>query len=111
MRSIRQTIPATATGAQDYILLDPYISPFSVNSYIEIPGGTTASLTVHTTIDDVQDTSVTPVWVADATYGTVTSSKGASYALPITAVRVTVGSISGGPVYFTVLQAGRVGYV
>lgn len=108
MNYIRQTIASTATGAQTPIVLDWRIAPFSVNTALIVPAGTTISATVEYTFDNINDTSVTPVWIADATYGAVTATKERSYAAPYQAVRVNITSISGGPAYFCVLQGTNI---
>lgn len=105
MNYIRQTIAVTDTGAQTPIAMDWRIAPFTARTALIVPGGTTASLTVEYTLDDVNNTAITPVWIADATYGTVTATEEVLYAAPIQWIRVVVGSISGGPAYFQVLQA------
>jgi|GEM_PF-5533416 len=108
MNPVKQTIPATATGNQTAIALDWRITPFSVNTAIIVPVGTTASLTVEYTFDNINDPDVTPVWIADSTYGTVTGTKERVYTAPYQFVRVVVGSISGGPAYFNVLQGTNI---
>ena len=109
MNYVRQTIPAAATGAQTPIGLDWRMAPFIVHTAVIVPGGTTASVTIEYTLDDVNNTAVTPVWIADATYGTVTGTKEVSYTSPIQFVRVNATSVSGGSVYFQVLQGTQIG--
>ena len=82
-------IPYGSTGTKSWIPLDRNITPFEVA--FETEGGTA---TVEATIDDIQDTSITPI----AT--TVTSP----LTQPATAIRcdLTVGTT-----IFKILQAGN----
>lgn len=89
-KPIRKTY--TGTGAQAWIPVDHNIEVFNVSCFTE--GGTAGA--IEYTVDDLQDSSITPV-VA----GTVTSN---NLTIPATGVRLTVTTA---PVTFKVLQSGR----
>ena len=106
MNWVRQTI--STTGTQTPISMDWRIAPFIANTALIVPAGVTVSATVEYTFDDVNDPSVVPVWIADATYGTVSATKERVYTAPYQFVRVNVASISGGDVYFEYLQGTNI---
>lgn len=97
-----QTVSAPGTAAY---YPDWMQSPFNMTWVLEVPAGVTVSYTVQWTADDINDTSWTPVWLADSVAGTAqTASQGNFYMWPIRGIRVTVASVSGGSVRFAVLE-------
>jgi hypothetical protein len=108
MRPIRQTL--TAAGAGYPIALDTWQTPFNVYESVEIPSGTTATVTAQHTPDDLNDPTITtPTWFPDATITAVSVSTEGALTAPMRFVRLNVGSISGGPVYFNIIQGSNRG--
>lgn len=103
MQPIIITYPSNATGAQTAIGLDWRISPFSVSyDVIKDTGGGTMSVTVETTLDNVNDSTITPVWTA--TGSALTASTRATFTSPIQFIRLNIGSLSGTTVTLHLLQ-------
>lgn len=94
----------TTTGAKTPVSLDWTIAEFSVGYAVIVPGGTTATVAVEYTYDDVDDATITPVWISPTGYTAVTATKEGELTAPRRAIRLNVASISGGPVRFVVLQ-------
>ena len=94
----------TSTGVKTPVVLDWTIPEFNVGYVVIVPGGTTATVAVEYTYDDVNDASVTPVWVSPTGYTAVTATKEGELTAPRRAIRLNVAAISGGPVRFVVLQ-------
>lgn len=85
-----------------WIPLDVHADYFAY-SYQVVIG--TATFTVEGTLDNVQDTSITPVAITVQSSGS--SSVNGSSVAPTRAVRVKVTSYTSGTVVFKVLQAGK----
>jgi hypothetical protein len=101
-QAIYRTVTAVGTTI---IPVDWQQSPFNLGYVIEVPGGTTISFTVQFTLDDVNDASWTPIFLADATNGTAkTATAAGSYTVPIRALQLTIASISGGNARIAILQ-------
>jgi hypothetical protein len=105
MQPISVTYPANATGSQTPVSLDWRIVPFSVAYGISFDGSATGSVTVDTTLDNVNDASITPVWIASSA---ITTTSFAALTSPAQFIRVTVTSLSGGTLTFKVLQGESV---
>lgn len=104
---IYQSITTHTSGSDGLALVDWSQSPFNLGYAVEVPGGVTTSFIVQYTLDDVNDSTWTPVWINDATNGTAkTGSVSGSYTFPIRALRVNVSSLTGGvaSLRFAVLQ-------
>jgi hypothetical protein len=99
---VRQTI--TTTGAQAPVMMDMWQTPFDVYLAVEIPAGTTATVTAQHTGDDITNAAITPIWFPDAVINAVTKSTEGGSNAPALWVRLNVASISGGPVNFVVNQ-------
>ncbi len=98
------------TTAATYVHIPDFAqSPFNLSYVVEVPGGVTISYTVLYTVDDVNDLTWTPLWLADITNaGAQTATKAGFYtdfnSGPIRGLEVIVASISGGNARFAVLQ-------
>lgn len=101
MQPISKTYAASSTGSQTPISLDWRIVPFSASYAVVFDGAAIGSVTVDTTLDNVNDASITPVWSASTA---ITATTFAALTAPAQFVRVTVGSLSGGTLTFKVLQ-------
>lgn len=93
------------TGTTAAIPLDNYISPFNVGFCVQVSGGATVNYKVQHTFDNVQDSSVTPVWFDHPTVTAKIASADGNYAFPVTAVRLNATS-NDGTLTFVVIQAG-----
>lgn len=103
MNPVSITYAASATGAQTGIGLDWRVTPFSVSyDVIKETGGGTMSVTIETTLDNVNDSSITPVWTAVGSALTATTR--GTLTAPVQFIRLTVGSLSGTAVTFKLLQ-------
>lgn len=88
-------IPIAATGTYVYYT-DFFQSPFNLSYVVEFAAGTTGSYTVNYTLDDPNDPTWTPIWVADPTNGTAqTATKGGSYSVPIRGLQVIFSALGG----------------
>lgn len=101
MQPISTTYAADATGSQTPISLDWRIVPFSVSYAVIYDGSATGSVTVDTTLDNVNDPNITPVWNSSAD---ITTTTFASITAPVQFVRVSITSLSAGTLTFKVLQ-------
>lgn len=103
---------ATITAASTTTFLaDWRIVPFQLNGIIYVPPGTTVSYGLNFTLDNPnpQPTSPTPVWFPTL-YAPVGSTGTINFNLlvPVHALQLVVASISGGPIYFKILQGDRI---
>lgn len=98
-------IPITATGTYG-TYLDTVQSPFNLSYAVEFAAGTTGTYTVSYTLDDPNDLSWTPVWVADPTNGSAqTATQVGYYTFPIRGLRVIFSALGGtGIARFAILQ-------
>lgn len=92
--------------------LDWLTNPFNVAWEVVVPTGTTVSYGVDTTLDPVNPTvgegygisvAPNPTWSSLQAAGTAAGSNG-TITSPRRAMRVTVASISGGPIRVSILQ-------
>lgn len=104
MRPIQQKLMIDG-AAGTAIPLDNYISPFNVGFGVTISAGATVDFTVQHTFDNVQDSTVTPVWFNHPTVVNQSANANGNYAFPVTAVRLNVTD-NNGTITFTVIQAG-----
>lgn len=103
MRPVKVTLGGTGTTAA--IPLDNYISPFNIGFGVEVSAGATVNYKVQHTFDNVQDSSITPVWFDHPTVTGQISNADGNYAFPVTAVRLNA-SANDGALTFVVIQAG-----
>lgn len=112
-----QTITTHASASDGLYMADWAQTPFSLSYAVEVPGGVTTSFVVQYTLDDLNDLTVTPTWIADPTNGTAKTGTvagfygpGTSGPGPIRALRVSVSSLSGGvaTLRFAVLQGSTI---
>lgn len=112
-----QTITTATSGSDGLCLPDWQQTPFSLSYAVEVPAGVTTSFTVQYTLDDVNDPTWTPVWIADPTNGTAKTGTvagfygpGTSGPGPIRGLRVNVSSLTGGvaSLRFAVLQGSTI---
>lgn len=97
------TYAANTSGAQTAIALDWRISPFSVSyDVIKTTGGGTLSVTIETTLDNVNDASITPVW-SDLGSALTATTRG-SLTAPVQFIRVNFGTLTGTTCTFKLLQ-------
>lgn len=88
-------IPITATGTFPFYP-DWLQSPFNLSYAVEYAAGTTGTYTVSYTLDDPNDATWTPIWIADPTNGVAqTAAAGGFYTFPIRGLRVIFSAIGG----------------
>lgn len=85
------------------IPLDRAANPFTVGLVIEVVSGTNTSK-VQMTLDDVFDSTVTPVWIDHATLAAITATTGGSLTFPVTAVRLNMTAFTTGSAFLMVMQ-------
>jgi len=97
-------IPISATGT--YSTYVDWASGYNISWFCEAASGATGSYTVNITGDDPNDTTWTPVWIADGVADIAqTTSKSNYYAgYPIRGIQVVFTAITGNW-RFVVLQA------
>jgi hypothetical protein len=85
----------TATGT--YLFwLDNSQSPFNASWAVEFAASTTGTYTVKFTLDDPEDTTWTPVWIADPTNGgSLTATQSGPYTFPIRGLQVIFTVLGG----------------
>lgn len=87
------------------LIMDSKQNPFNVG--FGVVATATISYTVEHTFDDLLSgayTEGTARWFPNATVAAATASANGNYAFPVTAIRLTVGSVTGGTAQMTVLQ-------
>lgn len=85
----------TATGTYTF-WLDNFQSPFDASWAVEYATSTTGTYTVKFTLDDPNDTSWTPIWIADPTNGgSLTATAFGSYVFPIRGLQVIFSALGG----------------
>ena len=99
----------STAGTSTVWIADHRINPFNANVQVYVPGGTTVSYEVDFTLDSLNpppDIIAPPVeWTPLVTFPAgSTSTTTALVNASVYALRLNVASISGGPVYFKVMQ-------
>jgi|SRR6185312_12375547 len=101
MNPVSRDYPSNATGAQTPIGLDWRDAPNGVTYQIVFNSGASGSVTIDTTLDNVNDASITPVWTSSTA---ITSTTIGFLGSPFQFIRVTITSLSGGTLTFKVLE-------
>lgn len=93
----------TTTGAKTPVIVDDQQSPFNASVAAIVVG--TGTYGVEFTMDDVNNSNITPVWFPDANLPPGQTANGVSnYMFPIRAVRINITVIGGAGIRFVVLQ-------
>ncbi len=101
------SITYDTTGAKDAIMLDWRIAPFTLSyDVIKNTGGGNLSVTIETTLDNIMDASVTPVWTAVGSALTATTR--GTLTAPVQAIRANIGTLSGTTVTLKLLQGSNI---
>src|SRR6185312_2201849 len=101
-----KSISYATTGTKEAIAIDWRIAPVNVGYAIIVPGGVTTSLTLDHTYDNVNDPTITPVWISSSAITTTTEG---TVTAPYQFVRLNIASISGGSVTLKLNQATQIG--
>jgi len=101
-----KSVSYSTTGSKEAIAIDWRIAPVNVGYAVIVPNGVTTSVTLDHTYDNVNDPSVTPVWIASTA---ITATTEGTIAVPFQFVRLTIASISGGAVTLKLNQATQIG--
>ena len=97
------TVGITAVAAFPWVELTQGLSEFNYSYYVDIG---TATFQVESTLDDLRDTSITPV-VNATVEASGSSDAGGSSTAPCTGIRVNVTAFTSGDITLTVVQAGK----
>ena len=98
---VRQIITATGNGTP--VNLDWLVHPPNTTLQVVFAGGATATYTVQETNDDINDLTITPIWVNDPVLTGLSAGGVSQLMTPFRWVRCTVSAISG-TIYFYVMQ-------
>lgn len=104
---IRVVYPASATGAQEALAIDWRDSPEALAFEVQFNAGASGSVTVESTLDNINDTTITPDWMAET--AAITGDTRGVIASPVQAIRLNVSSLAGGTITFKVLQGSPMG--
>lgn len=107
MRPIRQTI--SALGSTQVIPMNLNSSPFNVGFGVTVSAGGSLTYKIQHTYDDVFSPSFNPAtatWFDHPTAVGKTANFDASYAFPVTGVRLTVTTYASGSATLQLIQAG-----
>lgn len=99
----RQTVSVGSQTTSAAIPVDRNQHPFNLSFAVTI-GSATLTYTVEHTLDDVQDSTVTPVWFANSAVAAETTNQDGNYAYPISAIRLNVTAWTSGTAKLTILQ-------
>ena len=98
MQPVNATYSTIAT--QIPISLDWRVVPFSV-SYAVVYNGSTGSMTLDHTYDNVNDPTITPTWFSSAA---ITSNGEGTLTTPVQFVRANITALTGGTLTLKILQ-------
>lgn len=87
--------------------MDHQQADFAVGFVCVVSAGGSLTYKVQHTFDDVQDSTVTPVWIDHPIVAGQTSTQNGNYAFPVKAIRLNVTVYASGSVYLRVLQGGK----
>ena len=100
-----QTSPALGSVTTGITIpLDREANPFTVSLVIEVLSGTNTSK-VQFTVDDIFNSSVTPIWLDHATLTNISATTSGNLAFPVTAVRLNMTAWTSGSAQLVVIQA------
>jgi nicotinamidase-related amidase len=99
------SVTFTTTGAKTPNLPDFSQSPFNLSVGVILLAGATATYGVEFTMDDVNDATITPVWLPDANLPAGQAASGVTnYMFPVRGIRVNIAAVTGAGLRFVVLQ-------
>ena len=97
------TAGIAGTAELPWIPLDHWLNPFNYSYFVDIG---TATFQVESTLDNLQDSTITPV-VNATVEASGSSDAGGSSTAPCTGIRVKVTAFTSGDIVLTLVQAGR----
>jgi hypothetical protein len=107
---IRVVYAASATGAQEALSIDWRDQvPSGYSFEVQFNSGASGSVTIESTLDDINDSTITPDWITETV--AITADTRGIIAHPVTAVRVNIGSLAGGTLTFKLLGGSLIGDV
>lgn len=108
MNPVRVTYPVAATGAQTAISIDWRDSPTGCSYEVQFNGSATGTCKVQSTLDNINDTSITADWVDET--GSLTSDTRGVIAHPVAAIRLNFSvAVGTDTVTFKVLVGAQIG--
>lgn len=102
------SVTVSATGASAWIPLDYRQAPFNVGIQIDVSAGASLTWVVETTMDNIFDSSITPLALTDLSgaLSTGTTDESGGITTPCRAVRLNC-TVTGGSATMTVIQGNR----
>lgn len=99
------TIGTTNALTTPWVPMNLYQTPFNVSFSVSFKSAT-ATITVQHTLEDIQDSTITPNVFNHEVVVTKTTSQDHNYAFPIRAIRMDVTGFTAGTLEFSILQSG-----
>lgn len=100
------TVGSGSAGATQTIPVDWRENDFNASLAVVLSSAATMTYTVEHTIDDVQNTSVSPAWFDTANLTGLSATALSNVTFPIRAVRLNITAFTDGTATLTILQAG-----
>jgi len=104
-KGIQRTAAVTSATTSEVLKLNQRERNFKASQAVTLAGGSTLTYSVEHTFDDLEDSSITPVWFADSILAALTANGEAGLDFPVTAVRLNVTAFTTGSATLTVVQA------
>lgn len=102
------SVTVSATGASAWIPVDYKQTPFSLGIQVDVSAGATLTWVVETTMDDIFNSTITPLALTDisGTLSTGTTDESGSITVPCRAIRLNC-TVTSGNATMTVIQGNR----
>lgn len=107
---IRVVYAASATGAQEALSIDWRDQvPSGYSFEVQFNAGASGSVTIESTLDNINDPTITADWVAETV--AITADTRGIIGHPVTAVRLNISSLAGGTLTLKLLGGSVIGDV
>lgn len=102
------SVTVSSTGSSAWIPVDYRQAPFNLGIQVDVSGGATLTWVVETTMDNIYDSSITPMASTDisGSLSTGTGDESGGITTPCRAVRLNC-TITSGTATMTVIQGTR----
>lgn len=107
MNPIRVTYAASATGVQTALSIDFRDAPAGCSFEVQFDAGASGSVTVETTLDNINDPAITPDWFTSSP--AITADARGVIGYPVQFIRLNISSLAGGTLTFKVLAGAPMG--
>lgn len=101
----RTSVTVSSATQSAAIPVDRQVNPVSIEIACVVAGGSTLTYKVQYTVDNIQDSTVTPTWIDHATITGKSATFDGQITFPVYAVRLNVTAFTAGSVTMTVLQS------